>query len=222
MKEEKPFSQTDRSAERRIDFESGRKDSLAPQDKPDSEGPVEPLLDRPTSITPYLILCAALLFLFSAFVLVHKTRPESVEGLLKMIPWLGASVAQNSHLRQGVVLQTGQSSFQRISGNREIFVVSGVALNRNSVKVREVRVEGSVFGSDGKIIERQIVTVGNAMSTKIIRDLTALEISTLQRLSPPKRFELSPDEPVAFVIVFLKSSAEIKSFSFRVLSVEET
>ena len=222
IKEEKPFSKAGKPAGRRRDFEQEAPDFLTTQDKAGSERPVEPPLDRPISITPYLILCAVLFSLSFGVVLVHKTRPESVEGLLKTIPWLGPSVLQNNHLRQGIVLQTSRPSFQRILGNREVFVVSGVALNRNAVKVREIKLEGYIFGSDGKVIEHQVVTLGNAISTKIIRDLTALEISTLQRLSPPKRFEMSPDESAGFVIVFLKSSAEVKSFSCRVLSVEES
>ena len=222
IKDERPFSQSGKPAGRERDFEREAEEFFTTQDKAGSERPVEQPLDRPISVTPYLILCAALLFFSSALALVHKTRPETIEGLLKPIPWLGLSVVQNNYLRQGIVLQTSRPSFQRILGNREVFVVSGVVLNRNPVKVREIKLEGYIFGSDGKVLERQVITLGNAISAKILRDLTALEISTLQRLSPPKRFEMSPDESANFVIVFLKSSAEIKSFGCRVLSVEET
>ena len=222
MREEKPFAQIDRPAERPLEFQ--REWSAAVPEEPESahEPTAEPAANQPLSITPYLILCGAVLFLFSALALAHKTRPESVEGLLKTIPWLGSSVLQNNHLRQGIVLQTGRPRFQRIQGNREVFLVSGVAVNRNPVKVREVKVEGTIFNSDGKIIERQITTVGNAISSKIIRDLTSQEISSLQKQGPVKRFEILPNESAAFSIVFLKSSAEIKSFGYRVLSAEET
>ena len=175
----------------------------------------------PLSVTPYFLLCGGLLFLFSSLTLAYKARPAPIENWLKAVPWIGHSILKNDHLRQGIVLQAGRPRFQRIQGNREVFLLSGVALNRNRVKVREVRIEGYAFGSDGKVIDRQIITVGNAISSKIVRDLTVQEIATLQKQSPVKRFEILPDESAPFSIVFLKSSAEIKSFGYRILSVEE-
>ena len=129
-------------------------------------------------------------------------------------------VLKNNHLRPGIALQSLRPSFQTIQGNRQVFVLSGTAVNRNPVSVREVRLEGHIFNAEGKEIDRQIISVGNAISAKMLRDLTAQEISILQRLNPQKRFEIHSDESAGFVMVFLKPSAEVKNFSCRVLSVE--
>ena len=99
-------------------------------------------------------------------------------------------------------------------------MVSGLVVNRNPVSVREVRVEGQTFNAQGREIERQEISVGNAISSRILRDLTVQEISILQRLNPQKRFEIAPDGSASFVIVFLKPSGEIKDFGCRVLSAE--
>jgi len=221
MKEEKSFAEIHNPIEQAFDFANERPAVTKHEEAP-REGNAEASPSRPLSVTPYLLLCGGLLLLFSGLTLVYKARPGPIENSLKAVPWIGSSVLKNDYLRQGIVLQAGRPRFQRILGNREVFMLSGVALNRNRVKVREVKIEGYVFGGDGKIIERQTITVGNAISSKIVRDLTTQEITTLQRQSPIRRFEILPDESAPFSIVFLKSSAQIKSFGYRVLSADES
>ena len=176
--------------------------------------------DRAASTAPYLGLFAALLLLYALLVLTHQARPLTVEGFIKAVPWLGPSVLKNDHLRKGISLQSLRSGFEKIRGNREVFVISGVAANRNPISVREVQIEGYVYNTEGEEIERQIISIGNALSSKIIKDLEAKEISILQELKPQKRFGISPQESAAFVIVFLKPTREIKNFSCRVRSAE--
>jgi predicted Zn finger-like uncharacterized protein len=221
MKEDKSFAEIHNPIEQSFDFASERP-AVTKHEEPPRATNAEASPSRPLSVTPYLLLCCALLLLFSALTLAYKARPNPFESSLKAIPWIGSSVLKNDYLRQGIVLQASRPRFQRILGNREVFMLSGVALNRNRVKVREVKIEGYAFGSDGKIIERQTITVGNAISSKIVRDLTSQEITTLQRQSPIRRFEILPDESAPFSIVFLKSSAQIKSFGYRVLSADES
>jgi hypothetical protein len=178
-------------------------------------------LDRPLSIVPYVSLFGALLLLYALLALMHQAQPKTIEAAIRAIPWFGPTVMKNDHLRHGIVLESLRPGFQTIQGNREVFVLSGVALNRNPVSAREVRVEGIIFNAEGKEIDRQTISVGNAISSKILRDLTPQEISILQRLNPQKRFEIAADGSAPFVIVLLKASSEVKNFSCRVVSVEE-
>jgi hypothetical protein len=113
-----------------------------------------------------------------------------------------------------------RGNYQVIQGNREIFVVTGVAMNQNPVVIREVRIGGETFGSDEKSIEQQEMWIGNAISAKIIRGMTAQDISDLQRLKPLKTFEIPPGDSVPFTIVFLKPKA-VKKFTATVLTAEE-
>ena len=220
LRDEKSFAEFQNPIEQSFEF-AGEGRAFTKHAETAVEAAAEFSPNLPLSVTPYLLLCGGLLILFSSLTLAYKARPAPIENLLKAVPWIGHSILKNDHLRQGIVLQASRPRFQRIQGNREVFLLSGVALNRNRVKVREVRIEGYAFGSDGKVIDRQIITVGNAISSKIVRDLTVQEIVTLQRQSPVRRFEILPDESAPFSIVFLKSSAEIKSFGYRILSVEE-
>lgn len=180
-----------------------------------------PALDQPLSTLPYLILFGTFLLIYSLLTLMHQTQPKTMETFIKAVPLLGSSVFNNNHLRKGISIQSLRPGFQTIMGNREVFVVSGMAVNRNPVSVREVRVEGHLYNAEGKEIERQSIWVGNAISAKIIRGMTTQDISDLQKLKPLRRFEISPEESVPFTIVFLKpTSSKIGDFSWRVLSAE--
>ncbi len=177
---------------------------------------------RPLSVAPFFFLSGLLLLAFASVTLLYKTRPEPIENVLKGVPLIGSSMVRNDYLRQGIVLQTVVAQFQRIQGNREIFLLSGVAVNRNRVKVREVKIEGYTYARDGSVLEKQVITIGNAISPKIIRDLTQQEIIDLQKTGPVRRFEIQPDETVPFSIVFVKTNVSSpQSFGYRVVSADE-
>src|SRR5713226_677979 len=174
------------------------------------------------STLPYLSLFCCFLLFYSVVSFVSQARPQTIEPFIKAVPWLGSSVIKNSHLRLGVDLKSIRPSFMVISENREVFVISGAAVNHNPASVRGIQVEGNIYNAEGKEIERQTIWVGNAISPKIIRGMTGQELSDIQKLPPLKRFEISPEESTIFAIVFFKPSGEIKYFSYRVLSADET
>jgi hypothetical protein len=177
---------------------------------------------RPLSVTPFLFLSGVLLLACASVTLLYKARPEPIENLLKNVPLLGSSMVRNDYLRQGIVLQTVVGRFQRIQGNRDIFLLSGVAVNRNRVRVREVKIEGYTYARDGTVLESHVITIGNAISPKIIRDLTEQEIKDLQKTGPVRRFEIQPDESVPFSIVFVRPNVSPQSFGYRVVSADES
>ena len=174
----------------------------------------------PVSIIPYVSLFGILLLTFSLLTLIYQAQPARLEAYLRSIPWFGSVIFKNNHLRQGVVLESLRSGFQKILGGRQVFVISGKISNRNPVSVREIRLEGLIHTAGGKQIGKQTISVGNPISSKIIRDMTVREIAILQRLKPQKRFEIAPDGSAAFTIVFLKPAKDIKAFSCRVLSTK--
>ncbi|HWP60641.1 MAG TPA: hypothetical protein VNL14_22295 [Candidatus Acidoferrales bacterium] len=173
------------------------------------------------STAPYLGLFALLLALYGWLAVSHASKPGSVERLLRFVPGLESIVFKNNHLRQGLIIESIAQKTQLIRGNREVFTISGSIVNRNPVSVREIRIEAYIFDGDGKEIGRQQIAVGNPISANLIRDVEAKEISILQEIGPQKRFAIPPDESAPFLIVFLKPAKEIKSFAYRVVSVEE-
>jgi hypothetical protein len=210
----------DRSSEA-TSAEAGWEDKRLPADENLTPVVANQPQSRRLSILPYLSLFCCLVLSYSLLTFIHKATPHAVEPVLKAVPWLGDAIFRNDHLRRGIDLKLARPAFQPIPGSRDVFVLSGVAVNHNPISVRGIQLEGNVYNAEGKEIEKQTIWIGNAISSKIIRGMTAQEISDIQKLPPLKRFEVAPDESIAFAIVFLKPTKDIKSFSCRVVSTDQ-
>ena len=182
--------------------------------------PIAPHRDQRVSIVPFLTLFGLLVLFYSFATAYHEVHPLSSEDIVGKIPVVGSSVLKNNHLKNGVLLQSLQASYQMIQGNREVFVVTGSALNQNPIVIREVRLAGRLYNQEGREIEQQTIWIGNAISPKIVRGMTAQDISDLQRLKPLKSFEIPPGDSVSFTIVFLKPTKAAKDFGCEILSAE--
>jgi predicted Zn finger-like uncharacterized protein len=181
---------------------------------------LDPYRDQQASIMPYLTLFGLLVLFYSFVAVFNHAHPTATESVVRQIPLVGSSVLKNNHLKNGVLLQSIRADYQSIQGNREVFVITGVALNQNPVKIREVRLAGQTYNQEGKEIEQQTVWIGNAISAKIVRGMTAQDISDLQRLPPLKTFDIPPGDSVPFTIVFLKSAKGIKDFRCAVIAAQ--
>jgi len=189
----------------------------------DGEGKVRrlgPYRDQQTSTTPYLTLFALLIIIFALVTAFNRAHPGATEGLVRQIPLVGASVLRNNRLKNGVLLQSLRGGYQSIQGNREVFVITGTALNQNPVTIRAVQISGESFNNQNEEIEKQTIWVGNAISPTMVRGLSLQEIANLQRLPPLKTFEIPPGDSVSFAIVFLKTPKGMKDFGCKVISAE--
>jgi predicted Zn finger-like uncharacterized protein len=183
--------------------------------------PISPYLDHRASIKPFVTLFTFLVIGFALLAAIGYARPEAPESVLRKIPLIGAAVLRNNHLKEGILIKSLTTSYQTIQGNREVFLVSGIALNQNPVIVREIQLTGTVYNEAGKEIERQAIWAGNTLSPKIIRGMTLEDIPQLQELKPLKSFELPPGDSIPFTIVFLKSSKNAKEFTCEVTTAGE-
>ena len=203
-------------------FEENERVFAAPQLKEEQDNPANILamssyVDQRASIRPYLSLFGLLLIGFSLLAAMTHAKPAAMENLVEKIPFVGATVLKNNHLKDGVLLQSLRTGYQSIQGNREVLVLTGIAFNQNPVVIREVKVTGKVFNLEGKEIEKQTIWIGNTISPKIIRGMTAEDIPHLQDLKPLKSFELPPGDSIAFTMVFLKPAKQVKDFSLEVV-----
>jgi predicted Zn finger-like uncharacterized protein len=231
MKAEEPFTLSADRKSQRIDEKPDRRENGKGGEKPSEEilptmptsniSVLEPYRDQQASTLPYVSLFSLLILFFSLATAFQYAYPEVLDRWIKKVPLIGAAIAKNDRLKDGVALKSLRGSYQVIQGNREIFVVTGVAMNQNPVIIREVRIAGETFGPDEKSVEQQEMWIGNAISAKIIRGMTAQDILDLQRLKPLKTFEIPPGDSVPFTIVFLKPSKAVKTFTTTVLAAEE-
>jgi hypothetical protein len=177
-------------------------------------------IDQRASILPFITLFGLLVIGFSLVAVIRYAHPQASEKVLKQIPLVGGSVLKNERLKEGIVIQSLGSGYQTIQGNREVFLITGVALNQNPAVVREIRLSGVAYNDEGKELERQTIWVGNTISSKIIRGMTVEDIPHLQNLKPLKSFEVPPGDSIPFTIVFLRSVKNAKQFSCEVVTAE--
>ena len=222
----KPAAAANREQEKIVDlpndFDENERPFAAPQLKQEHDNPANILamssyVDQRASIRPYLSLFGLLLIGFSLLAAMTHAKPAAMENLVKNIPFVGATVLKNNHLKDGVLLRSLRTVYQNIQGDREVLLLTGVAFNQNPVVIREVKVTGKVFNFEGKELEKQTIWIGNTLSPKIIRGMTAEDIPHLQDLKPLKSFELPPGDSIAFTMVFLKPPKQVKDFSLEVV-----
>jgi predicted Zn finger-like uncharacterized protein len=180
-----------------------------------------PFRDQQTSTKPYLTLFALLIIIFALVTAFNRAHPSATEGFVRQIPLVGSSVLRNNRLKDGVLLQSLRGGYQSIQGNREIFVITGAALNQNPVTIRAVQISGESYNNQNEEIEKQTIWVGNAISPSMVRGLSLQEIANLQRLPPLKTFEIPPGDSVPFAIVFLKTPKGMKDFGCKVIAAED-
>lgn len=181
---------------------------------------ISPYLDQRASILPFVTLFSLLVIAFSFLTVISHADPQAPKRVLKNIPLLGATVLKNNHLKEGILIKSLGTGNQSIQGNREVFLITGVALNQNPVVVREVQLTGKVYNEEGKEIERQTIWVGNTISPKILRGMTLEDIPQLQDLKPLKSFEIPPGDSIPFTMVFLKSAKNANAFTCEVRIAE--
>ena len=182
--------------------------------------PIASYRDQRASILPFVSLFWLLVSGFGLFSVISYANPQTSERIIGSVPLIGRSVLRNNHLKEGILVQSLRSSYQTIQGNREVFLISGVALNQTAEVVREIQLSGITYNEDGKELEKQTIWVGNTISPKIIRGMTIEDIPHLQDLKPLKTFEIPPGDSMPFTIVFLKSAKSAKTFSYEVLAAE--
>jgi predicted Zn finger-like uncharacterized protein len=181
---------------------------------------ISPYLEQRASILPFVTLFGLLVIGFSLIAVISHAHPKASEEVVKKIPVIGSSVLKNNHLKEGVLIQSLRAGYQTIQGNREIFLITGIALNQNPVVIREIQLTGKIYNHDGKELERQTIWAGNTISPKIIRGMTTEDIPHLQNLKPLKSFEVPAGDSVPFTIVFLKSTKNARDFSCEVVTAE--
>lgn len=160
------------------------------------------------------------LMAFGLLALTHQINPQPLDSLLRQVPWLGSTLFESRHVKKTLVFESLVSGVRSVLNQKEVFVVSGKLVNRNDRSVHQVRIEAQLFDADGRQLGKQVTFVGNAISAKIIQDMTFREISLLQSLKPQNAYQIPANASADFTIVFPKPKTAVESFRCRVVSAE--
>jgi len=171
---------------------------------------------------PYLFFLGGLVAIYALLTLNLLNHPTQAEKLLASLPVVGEVLAEDHLLQVRIQLQDVDGAYHHIKDDRVVFIVSGRAVNTSAEPLKGVQIESTLYDASGRPIETKSIYTGNAMSLKIVKDLSSKEISLLQRLEPPKRFEIRPGESAGFSVVFLSPPAGAKEFTARVVAAQSS
>lgn len=143
------------------------------------------------------------------------THPEVGRSFLAGVPVLGRRLVETRLHPASIQLSGVRGTFQRVKGDRTVFVIAGTAVNSASLPTRAIQVEGRAMGTHE---ERQVVYCG--VAPRDLRDLSMREIALLQNLEPPKDWSLGPGEQADFLIVFADPPPDLREFAVEVVSVQ--
>lgn len=143
------------------------------------------------------------------------THAEVARNLLAGVPVLGSRLVE-ARLHPSSIQLTGvRGTFQKVKGDRPVFVIAGTAINASALPTRAIQVEGRAIGANE---ERQVVYCG--VAPRDLHDLTMREIALLQNLEPPRDWSLGPGEQTDFVVVFTAPPPDLRQFAVEVVSVQ--
>jgi len=172
----------------------------------------------PRMSTParFAVRCMLLVTLAYAVLSVYLyTHPEWTRDALLAVPLIGARLAETHLDPDAVQLTNLHGEYERVQGDRLVFVISGTALNRSPVPVRGIQIEGRILGSQE---QRQVVFCGAA--PRDVQDLSLREIALLQTLEPPKDWSLPAGEQANFLVVFPGPPTDLHEFGAEVVAVK--
>jgi predicted Zn finger-like uncharacterized protein len=169
-----------------------------------------------SGVARFAIRCLVLVALGYAVLSVYLfTHPELTHDALRAVPLIGGRLADTRLHPAAVQLTNLRGEYERVQGDRLVFVISGTAVNNSSVPVRGIQIEGRILGSQE---QRQVVFCGAA--PRDVQDLSLREIALLQTLEPPKEWSLGPGEQSSFLVVFPGPPAELREFGAEVVAVQ--
>lgn len=142
------------------------------------------------------------------------------EEFVERLPMVGSSLAADRLLFRKVALSDIEGSFTRVKQGKDVFVISGTALNTASRPLRNIRIEGTVFDSAGRALQQETITCGGMDARRLLQGLSLREVEMLGKVEPSRKFHLDPGETTTFAIVFTNPPSGAADFSARVASAQ--
>lgn len=143
------------------------------------------------------------------------THVDVARDFLRAVPIIGDRLVETRIHPTAVRLSQLRGTYERVQGDRLVFVISGTAVNASPVPVRGVQIEGRIVGGQE---QRQVVYCGAA--PRDVQDLSLREIALLQTLEPPKEWSLAPGEQAGFLVVFPGPPTDLREFGAEVVAVQ--
>ena len=204
-------------------LEKTAKRSAKPRAKSPREEPMPTLKRDPTrdrgKVRAIFVVLAVTVTVYGLLTQALFASPNLTDQFLQRVPLVG-TLGVDRLMSRKVALSEVTGNYHNIKDGKQVFVISGKALNTAPVALRAVQIAGKLYDGNGQVIEQKIIFCGNVISAKVLKDLTPRELSILQTLNPPKHFVIQPGESSTFVIVFLDPPQGSVEFSAQVVAAQ--
>jgi predicted Zn finger-like uncharacterized protein len=172
------------------------------QDWDDLPPKPHPRSDDRAPFRTLMVLVGAITAFYGLFAASLIARPEDAQALMSKVPLVGQGVGEERLWARRVRLEGVEATVQQTKDGRPALVISGLALNTATSPLQAVQLSAEILGPTGRVLDQKSVFLGNAVSARVLRDLTPQEISILQQVAPPKQFIVPPGKTASFAIVF--------------------
>jgi predicted Zn finger-like uncharacterized protein len=139
------------------------------------------------------------------------------------LSFLSASNIRKLWQRHAIEAEFGKEElkgyYKDLPTGRRMFVIQGLVVNRSPAARSFIRVEGQLYGKDGKAVASKTVYCGNVLSDK---DLAGLPVQTIEsRLQNQmgeafNNVDIAPGARVQFMVVFPSPPPGVEKFSVTV------
>ncbi len=153
---------------------------------------------------------------FGAVSLLIAGEPAASATLLAGLPAIGDRFVNPAPAAVQIALRDINTGYQSINGRRQALVITGQALNVGNQPLHEVQIAVRLLDASQQELAKQAVYCGNALSARMISQMTPRELDFYQNLGPPKTFVLQPSGSSPFVTVFVEPPAGAGSFAIQV------
>ena len=157
---------------------------------------------RTSYLRPLFVFLAVMVAVYGFIARTLLANPPLTDRLVGQLPIIGVLGNERLLVRK-IALSDVTGAYQRIRNGKTVFVISGRAVNTAPVPLHGVQIAGKLMDSNGAVLDQKVISCGNVISAKVLKDLTPQEVSILQKLNPPQRFTIGPGESSTFVIVFM-------------------
>jgi hypothetical protein len=194
-------------------------------DEDDTDEEAEPMSEREQrarergKVRALLVILTMVVAGYAALARTFFASPAWSDRLLSRVPLIGMLGYDRLMIRK-VALSDVAGNYQRIKDGKEVFVITGKALNTAPVALHAVQIAAKLYNRSGRELDQKTIFCGNVISVKVLKDLTPRELSVLQKLNPPRRFMIEPGGASTFVIVFMDPPADAVEFTTKVVAAQ--
>ncbi len=144
--------------------------------------------------------------------------PDWSRRLTQSLPVIGATI-DDSDAAAHVLLRDVQGRYERTRDGKNVFIVTGTAVNNSSESLRGVQIVATLYDGANQRLQDQRAPCGNALEARI-RELSVHQVSILRSIKPPPGYAVQPGGRCPFVGIFLDVPPTTASFAAAVAAAQ--